>query len=104
MEQNEEMRADLRVKGNVGYGVMLSSMNGGKLVGSGNTTVPYTIRVGSGSFFSPAPAGSQFTVAQRYFGTSTQGERYNVRVKLGTFGNLDDGDYQDVVTITVQAW
>lgn len=105
MEQNEELRADLRIKGNVGYEVSLSSMNGGKLTGgSGSTTVPYQIRVGSGSYFSPTPAGAQYTVAQRYFGTSTGGERYNMRVKLGSFGQLADGDYQEVITITVRAW
>lgn len=102
MQQNQEMRADLVVKGNVGYGVMLSSMNGGKLNGSGTTIVPYQIKVGSGAYFTPGI--SQSTVAQRYSGTSNAGERYNLRVKLGNFANLDDGDYQDVITVTVQAW
>lgn len=102
MQQNQEMRADLVVKGNVGYGVMLSSMNGGKLKASGNTVVPYQIRVGSGGYFTPGTW--QSTVAQRYSGTSNSGERYNLKVKLGSFSNLDDGDYQDVITITVQAW
>ena len=106
MAQNQELRADLRVKGNVGYGVMLSSMNGGKLMptAGGNSIVPYQIKVGNGNYFTPSPAGSQFTVAQNNFGTASSGERYNLRVKLGTFGQLEDGDYQEVITITVQAW
>lgn len=106
IEPSEELRADLWVKGNVGYGVMLSSMNGGqlRLSAGGTSAVPYQIRVGSGSYFTPAPAGTQFTVAQRNAGTSTAGERYNLRVRLGNFGQLEDGDYQEVITITVQAW
>jgi len=106
MVQNEELRADLYVKGNVGYGVMLSSMNGGKLMptSGGNSSVPYQIRVGNSGYLTPSPAGAQFTVAQRYFGTSSSGERYNLRVRLGNFSQLDDGDYQEVITITVQAW
>lgn len=106
IEPAEELRADLWVKGNVGYGVMLSSINGGqlRLSAGGTSAVPYQIRVGSGSFFTPAPAGTQFTVAQRNAGTSTAGERYNLRVRLGNFGQLEDGDYQEVITITVQAW
>ena len=106
IEQNEELRADLWVKGNVGYGVMMSSMNGSKLVSTAgpSSTVPYTIRVGSGSYTTLSPAGNAFTMAQRFFGTNTQGERYNMRVKLGSFGQLEGGDYQDIITVTIQAY
>lgn len=105
MEQNEELRADLWIKGNVGYGVMMSSLNGGRLAASGvSTSVPYQIRVGNGGYQTLAGAGASYTMAQNPFSTSSQGERYSLRVKLGTFGQLEGGDYQDVITITVQAW
>ncbi len=106
LSPGEELRADLRVMGNVGYGVSITSLNGGRLMNGMDTGVPYQIRVGSANYFTPTPAGSPHQVAQRYFGTDTDGERYNLRVKIGNFTSsaLSGGDYQDVVTITVQAW
>lgn len=103
LQPQEVLGADLRVVGNVGFGVMMSSMNGGKLLG-GSNSVPYQISVANRGYFTLSPAGAQYMVATRQSGTNTSGERYNLKVRIGHFSNLPGGDYQDVITITVQAW
>lgn len=103
LQPQEVLGADLRVVGNVGFGVLMSSMNGGKLV-SGSDNVPYTISVGGGNYFNLSPAGAHYFVASRNSGTNTSGQRYNLKVRIGNFADLGGGDYQDVITITVQAW
>lgn len=104
MTSYQELAADLRIVGNVGFGVMMSSLNGGVLLNNPDS-VAYQIKVGQGSYRSLSPAGSLHQVAQRNAGTNLEGERYNLRVKLGQLAQgLKGGEYQDVVTITIQAW
>lgn len=108
MSSNQELRADLRVVGNVGYGVSLSSQNGGKLKrtnSSGGTQIPYTIRVGSTGYFSPTNPNTPYFLFDTNSPTSLSGQRYEVRVRLGNVPqNPDDGDYEEVITLTVQAY
>lgn len=108
MTTNQELQADLRVVGNVGYGVSLSSQNGGKLKRTNNlggTEIPYTIKVGSGSYFSPSNAGSPYYLFGTNNPTQLAGQRYTVNVRLGNVpANPDDGDYEEVITLTVQAY
>lgn len=104
MNTNDEMGADLRVVGNVGFGVMMSSTNGSKLVNN-NSSVDYQVKVGSGGYQSLAPAGSLYQMAQNSSGTSLNGKRFNLRVRLGQVDDsLESGTYEDVITITIQAW
>lgn len=103
LQAGEELRADLRVVGNVGYGVMMSSQNGSKL-SNGTGLIPYQIKVGNGGYFT-FPGSGQMQVASSGHGTSTQGQAYGLRVKIGTIpSNPSPGDYQDVITVTVQAY
>lgn len=104
MSSNQELAADLRVVGNLGYEVMMSSMNGGLLLNNPDS-VSYQLKVGQGSYLSLSPAGSVHQVAQSQTGTNLDGQRFNLRVKLGEVAQtLRSGDYQDVITITIQAW
>jgi hypothetical protein len=104
LESQEVLGADMRVVGNVGFGVMLSSQNGGRLM-NGTQQVPYMLSVDNAAYFIPTPAGAQYTVAMRGKGTNIAGQRYNIKVRIGTIPDTQlDGDYQDVLTITVQAW
>lgn len=104
LQSHSEMAADLMIVGNVGFSVLMSSQNGSSLTNN-QDHVPYQIRVGQDSFFSLSPAGSTFQVAMRHTGTNLQGQRYPLRVRLGNVpSNLSTGTYQDVITITVQAW
>lgn len=104
LESQEVLGADMRVVGNVGFGVMLSSQNGGRLM-NGPYQVPYMVSVDNAAYFIPTPAGVQYTVAMRGTGTNISGQRYNMKVRIGNIpDNQEDGDYQDVLTITVQAW
>lgn len=106
MTSNQELRADMRIVGNVGYGVTLSSQNGGKMNKTGGgTQIPYSIKVGSGSFFSPTNAGSPYYLFGTNDPTSLAGQRYPITVKLGNVpANPDDGEYEEVITLTVQVY
>lgn len=104
LSSNQQLGADLRVVGNVGFGVMMSSTHGSKMV-NGGSSVGYQIKVGQSGFQSLSPAGSLHQVAQKTRGTDLEGQRYNLQVKLGEVSeNLKSGVYEDVITITIQAW
>jgi len=103
MVPQEELQADLRIKANVPYGMTVSSLNGGYLRKSPNTTqVPYQIQIGSSGWFTP-PTWS-YWLGQEFSGSPQAGRRYNIKVRLGNFTNLDDGDYEETITITVSAY
>ena len=103
MEPNEELRADLLIKANVPYGMSVSSSNGGFLKKTPATTnVPYQIQIGSGGWISPPT--SSYWLGQEYSGSSQSGRRYKIKVRLGNFSNLDDGEYNETITITVSAY
>jgi|GEM_PF-1418005 spore coat protein U-like protein len=106
MSDQEELGADLRVVGNVGFGVLMSSSNGSKML-NGNSSVDYQIKVGNsnGGYRSLSPAGSLHQVAQSNSSTSLNGKRYNLKVRLGAVDdNLESGVYDDVITITIQSY
>jgi hypothetical protein len=99
----QELEADLRVRANVPYGIWVSSLNGGQLRKSPNTTpVPYQIRVGHSNYFTP-PTWNRW-VLNEGCPSNAAGRAHRVRVKLGNFASLDDGDYEEAITITVQAY
>lgn len=103
MQPQQELRADLRIKANVPYGLRVSSTNGGQLRKSPSTTVvPYQLRFADGAWF--APTNSPSWLGQETSGTTISGRSYKIRVKLGNFAALDDGDYQDTLTFTVEAY
>lgn len=104
MFTGQEMGADLRVRGNVGFGVLMSSQNGSQLR-RGSQYVSYQIRINQGPYFSLFPAGNLFQVATSHQRTNLDGKRFNIKAKLGAIAtNLESGLYQDVITITVMAW
>lgn len=104
LSSQSELSADLIIVGNVGFSVMMSSQNGSRLVNQ-NSHVSYQLKIADQSYRSLSPAGSLHQVAMRTSGTSPQGQRYPLRVRLGQVANdLAKGVYQDQVTITVQAW
>lgn len=108
MTNSQQLQADLRVVGNVGFGVSLTSQNGGKLKIAGDPTsteIPYTIRVGNGGFFSPSNPNSPYFLFDTNNPTNLSGNQYSIRVKLGNIpNNSKDGDYAEVITLTVQAY
>lgn len=103
MVPQEELQADLRIKANVPYGVTVSSTNGGYLRKTPNTTqVPYQMQIGSSGWFTPPTYA--YWLGQEYSGSPQSGRRYNIKVRLGNFTTLDDGDYNETITITVSAY
>lgn len=107
MSTNQELQADLRVVGNVPFRVELASQNGGKLKRTNNlggTEIPYTIKVGSGSYFQPTNVNSFYYLFQTNSATQLSGQRYPISVKLGNVPSKpDDGDYEEVITLKVIA-
>ncbi|EPZ51698.1 spore coat protein, U domain family [Bacteriovorax sp. BAL6_X] len=96
--------ASLNVKGNVGFGVYMTSQNGSKLKNS-SSSVPYQIKVGPNNYRSLSNAGQETYIFQRNNGTSINAESYPIYVKLGNVpANAPTGDYEDVITVTVKAW
>ncbi len=108
LSSNQLLRADLRVVGNVGYSVSLTSTNGGVLKNTkpnSSSEVSYSIRVAGGSFFSPTNANSPYFLFDTNSSTDISGNRYPLRVRLGNVAsNLDDGDYSESLIFTIQAY
>ncbi len=103
MSPQQELQADLRVKANVPYGIWVSSLNGGQLRKVPHTTpVPYQIKIGNTNFMTPTTSNQW--VLNEGSPSSSSGRPYPLTVRLGNFGSLDDGDYEEAVTITVQAY
>jgi hypothetical protein len=103
MTPQQTLEADLRIKANVPYGLWVSSLNGGELRKTPNTTaVPYQIKIGTTNFVTPSTS-NQWVLNEGSPSTAS-GRPYRLTVKLGNFTNLDDGDYEEAITITVQAY
>lgn len=104
IENNESKTARLSVKGNVGFGIYFASQNGGKLV-NGQSYIDYTVKVGSNSPLNLSNPGQSYYITQRNTGTSESGQHYPVEVQLQSLStNAQTGNYDDVITITVNAW
>lgn len=104
MSTGQELGVDLRVRGNVPFGIYMSSQNGSRLV-RGHQHVNYQVNVANQGFRSLTPAGATLYITQNNQRTDLEGERYNIRARLGDVSSdLESGIYQDVITITVQAW
>lgn len=104
LTSNDVKSATLNVKGNVGFGVYMSSQNGSKLKNA-SSEVPYQIRVGPSSYKTLSTPGNNVYMFQRNSGTSQNAESYPIDVKLGSVpGNAATGNYSDNVTVTVTAW
>ncbi|MFG1484578.1 spore coat protein U domain-containing protein [Halobacteriovorax sp. DA5] len=96
--------ATLNVKGNVGFGVYMTSQNG-SLLKNAASSVPYQVKVGPNNYASLSNAGQETFMFQRNNATSINAESYPIYVKLGNVPtNASTGDYEDVITVTVKAW
>lgn len=108
ISSNQQLQADLRVVGNVGYSVSLTSANGGVLKNtnpSSSSQISYSIQIGNGSFFSPTNANSPYFLFDTNTPTTIAGNRYPLRVRLATvLADPEDGDYAESITFTIQAY
>jgi hypothetical protein len=104
LQTNSELAADLIVVGNVGFSVLMSSQNGSRLENL-DDFVTYQIQVANQGFLSLTPAGINHQVAMKNTGTDLTGMRYPLKVRLGTVApGIKTGVYEDIITVTVQAW
>lgn len=101
---NKTQSLSLKVKGNVGFGIYMASQNGSQLK-NGNESIPYQIKVSTNNYRSLSNPGQSYYMLQRNTGTSSNSEDFPVSLKIGQIPqNPKTGDYQDVITVTVQAW
>mgnify|MGYP002152372033 CR=1 FL=1 len=104
IQNNESLQASLNVKGNVGFGIYMSSMNGGKLINN-NSFINYLVKVGNSNQINLSNPGQSYYMTQRNNGTPQSAESFPVTVQLQTLSpNAESGKYVDVITITVNAW
>lgn len=104
LTSNESKSLSLSIKGNVGFGIYMASQNGSNLK-NGTALIPYQVKVSYTNYISLNNPGQNYYIMQRNSGTSPNSESYPVTVKIGQIpNNPKTGDYQDVITITVQAW
>jgi len=104
IQDNEVQNARLSIKGNVGFGIYMSSMNGGKLV-NGNSNVGYQVKLNTTNYQTLSNPNQQYYITQKNTGTSQNGDNYIVSLRLGTLPqNAENGTYEDTITVTVNAW
>jgi hypothetical protein len=103
LEAGDTGALDLMVKGNVGYTLSLSSMNGGVLSHADpldGSAISYDLSadgqlVGLGT-------GST-AVADSLSPPGPDGDRYNLVFEVGEIGDASSGEYRDVVQVVVTA-
>ncbi len=104
IENFETQTARLSVKGNVPFGIFMSSQNGGKLI-NGSSFIDYTISLDNGPAQSLSVAGNSYYMGQSYTATSIGGTHYPLRIQLQSLSsNASTGTYTDVITVTVNAY
>lgn len=104
IQNNESLDASLIVKGNVGFGIYMSSMNGGKMVNK-NSFIHYLIQVGNSNVIGLNNPGQNYYITQRNSATSQSGENFPVNIQLQSLSpNAESGNYTDVITITINPW
>ena len=104
LELNDEMGADLIVKSNTGYRVRVSSANGGNFKHANQLVyIPYTFNFAGSAIGMTLSALFPVTVVNNTTGSAAAGDRYNMRVKIGSVAGKATGEYSDVITVTVIA-
>ena len=104
LNENDEKEATLNLRGNVGFGVYMSSQNGSALVNQ-SSQVPYQIKVGSNNYTSLSNPGQSYYITQRNNGLPPGTTSYPIKVKIGAIPlNAESGNYADVITVTISVY
>lgn len=103
LTQGKSLGLDLKVRSNAGYSVRIASEQGGLLKlksGAPTDSIPYRLELGQ----MPLPLTKEPLTAVVHRGGATPilGTTYPLRVTIGDLANPTAGDYQDVLTVTVQ--
>jgi spore coat protein U-like protein len=103
LEEGENLSFDLRVKGNTGYNVSMTSENNSKMILSGamGSSVPYSVKVkGSTKDLS---GGGSVVVANVNKKTKKDGDKFSVEITVGSLSDADPGVYLDTIDVEVSA-
>ncbi|MFO7850194.1 MAG: spore coat protein U domain-containing protein [Spirochaetia bacterium] len=104
LSAGSERSGDIMVRSNDTYSLTLNSENGGVMENfyeEDTSTVPYTLSV-NGSELNLS-SDTETTVAANDGPTPVTGERYTLNVRIGDFGMATEGEYQDIISVTVTA-
>ena len=98
------LSADLLIKYNAGYKILMSSQNNGKLAhSSANDTIAYTIFLSGSAVDLSNSSGAPITASYGAGVSPSTGARFPIQVSLGAAPNKSAGDYLDTITIIVQS-
>lgn len=95
---NQYLGFDFIVRTNAGYQVTFSSTNSGNMkhVSIPSSTIPYTVEAHSSSFSLASPTVILTGSGQ----TNPSGQRNDIKIRIGNFGDVDSGQYSDYITVT----
>lgn len=102
LEENEELSFDIKVVSNAGYNVSVASENSGKLkhgtAAGVNALIDYEFYANNTL---KGLSSSPVSIATGTGLTPAGGASVPIRVKIGQVDNKIEGDYQDVITVSV---
>lgn len=105
LEDSEELGFDIKIVSNAGYDLKVSSANNGKLknlVASGtNALIDYEFYASNTLRSLLTSANTPVSVGTGTGLTPAGGATIPIRVKIGSTANKIEGDYEDVITVTV---
>lgn len=100
----KELGADLIVKSNTGYRVRVGSQNNGQFRNyAKNANLPYEFRFAGTPVNLNGTSGNPANVMTIPGGSIPAGDRFNMKVKVGTVSGKPTGEYSDTITVSVIA-
>ena len=102
LEAGNSRAADMVARANTTYGVSLSSANGGRLRNadpSDASEIPYELRIDA-AVLALAP-GTAVPIAAGAPATTSEGRRYRMEARILPFDFPTEGEYTDILTITI---
>ncbi len=105
--QSEEQSFDVKIVSNAGFNLKVSSSNNGKLKNSTtsgtNALIDYEFYASNTLRSLASSSTTPVTIASGSGVTPAGGTTIPIRVKIGSVTNKIEGDYEDVVTVTIVA-
>ena len=107
LDPAEVMTADVRIRSNDGYTLEYRSDNNQTMIHEDaptvTTIVPYNVDVNGGNV--DLSSGNDVTIATLPADTVTtlSGDEMDTTIEIGSFSNVDSGNYSDTINITVSS-
>ena len=100
----KELSADLIVKSNTGYRVRVGSDQNGNFKHSNQQMfIPYQFYFANSMVNLSGTNGNPTSVTTKSGGSVSAGDRYNMRVKVGSVAGKPSGQYSDTIQVSISA-